>query len=186
MFINGLKINWFRQTLKELFICIVIIIAFSILIAIFSGCVSPQIDTSKMVTETGQELKNSDCLQMYYKMDFVGQLTVKEFKTLLDSSENYSNLLKAENNQTVKIELETSPWEIKSTDNTFETFANIIWYNDKGTALKKIRFRIRLNKNNDSWTVSKIDSLYTKASRVMFPTMSVVSIVLFLLLIILL
>lgn len=183
MFRTGLRIVH-TQLLKDLLLAIFLSAIFAIIaVTCFTGCVSaPPIKLSP----TGKELKNTDTLQMVYKNELVGSLTVAEFKALLDASKNYSNLLRAESTERIKIELETSPWVIKTTDNTFETFANIIWYNDKAEQIKKVRFRIRLNKNNSSWTVSKIDEFYTKASRVMFPTMSGISLVLIILLIILL
>jgi hypothetical protein len=181
MFRTGLKIVQ-DQVIKDFLIALFFGVIFAVIgVICFAGRKS-----APPVIIQGKELKNTETIQMVYKGQLLGDMKVGEFKALLDASENYSHLLKAEDKQTLKIELEKSPWEIEQTDNTFETYASIVWYNDKKEALKKIRFRVRLMKKDGSWRMNKADELYTEISRKMFPTMSVATIILIIILIILL
>ncbi|MFA5174674.1 MAG: hypothetical protein WC438_05830 [Candidatus Pacearchaeota archaeon] len=114
-------------------------------------------------------------------------MTVKQFKTLTDASEQYSRLLDCENNKRIKIELKDNPWEIEQTAESFKTDATLIWLDKDNSILKKVTFQLVLNrKQNKDWTVSKIDELYTKTARVMFPTFTATTIVLIIVLMVLL
>jgi len=187
MYRNGLKISfddWVNGIAVMLFV-----IVLTILLCVLFGCNSLQIDQNKAnsVAVISSKAKDSDKLQIMYKDVLAGEMTVKQFKTLTDASEQYSKLLDCENSKRIKIELKDNPWEIEQTAESFKTDATLIWLDKDNNILKKVTFQLVLNrKQNKDWTISKIDELYTKTARVMFPTFTMTTIVLIIVLMVLL
>jgi len=188
MYRNGLKISfdyWVNGIAAML-----LIIVLTFLLCMLFGCNQLQLVDKNKASSTAilpNKAKDSDKLQITYKDALVGEMTVKQFKTLMDASEQYSKLLECENSKRIKIELKDNPWEIEQTAESFKTDATLIWLDKNNAILKKVTFQLVLNrKQNKDWTISKIDEFYTKTSRVLFPTFTATTIVLIIVLMVLL
>jgi uncharacterized protein (UPF0128 family) len=70
--------------------------------------------------------------------------TEKEFLTVIETSEEYLELVKSENNKNVKIVLSDSPWILEGI--YYKTRAKIIWHNDHNIPIKEITLDISLDK----------------------------------------
>lgn len=107
-------------------------------------------DTSKGKVKKGEEL------DLYYKNEYVGSMKWSDYELIQESAKEHLKELTAEQKKRVKVQLTDSPWRIEI-DQKYVTDAYIIWINEDGSELKKIKLQISLErKDNNTFTCDQI------------------------------
>jgi len=104
-------------------------------------------------------------------------MSLKEFETQVKMAENYYKEILAEKNKKIKIVLEKSPWEIIN-DDTFETKAEIQWYDENNKIIKTVIISINIRKDNQTnELLIVIDKIYTQTAKYGFPVVLLILVV---------
>jgi len=129
------------------------------------------ITINSFAVEKGKEI------DIYYKNQYIESISLKEFETQVKMAENYYKEILAEKNKKIKIVLEKSPWEIIN-DDTFETKAEIQWYDENNKIIKTVIISINIRKDNQTnELLIVIDKIYTQTAKYGFPVVLLILVV---------
>jgi len=129
------------------------------------------ITINSFAVEKGKEI------DIYYKNQYIESMSLKEFETQVKMAENYYKEILAEKNKKIKIVLEKSPWEIIN-DDTFETKAEIQWYDENNKIIKTVIISINIRKDNQTnELLIVIDKIYTQTAKYGFPLVLLILVV---------
>jgi len=129
------------------------------------------ITINSFAVEKGKEI------DIYYKNQYIESMSLKEFETQVKMAENYYKEILAEKNKKIKIVLEKSPWEIIN-DDTFETKAEIQWYDENNKIIKTVIISINIRKDNQTnELLIVIDKIYTQTAKYGFPVVLLILVV---------
>jgi hypothetical protein len=104
----------------------------------------------------------------------IGEMTEKQFITLVETSEEYQKILEAEKEKRVEVET-ADTWEVYSQP-PFLTRIKITWKGEKGEIYKTMTLNLKLEMKNleeEGW----LSRFYTKLSRTGFPIVLVIAII---------
>lgn len=96
----------------------------------------------------------------------VGKILVEDFKTLVNASKEYYEIIDAEQNNRLKIKIEKSLWDIKESKK-YEGDMIITWTNKEGNTIKELTVFINMEIKKES--ESKIVTFYRNVAPWAFP-----------------
>ena len=123
---------------------------------------------------------NNIYIMQYNKI--IGQFTIEQFKNLVKASDNYKDIMEAQNEKRVTITCDT----IKSTDREgeYKAILKVSWKNKKGVELNYITSEITLNIDNDTTNgISQWRIVFRNVAEIGFPITSGLLILLLLIII---
>lgn len=94
-------------------------------------------------------LFSQDFVKVYDKDKHVGNLSIESLELLVEASEKYKEIIEAQKNNRVIIEVLDEVVETKIIGQ-YKTRIKIIWYNDSGKEINYIITKVLLNIDNQS------------------------------------
>lgn len=119
-------------------------------------------------------------IKIYYKEKLIETMTVEQFQALIKGAKNYSEEIKAEKNNRIKIFLKDDPWNLIK-DKKYVTYAYIYWYNENQEVIKKLELQIILKTSQeipDKTLIDKILEIYKPTAYYCFPLSIILNLIL--------
>ena len=110
---------------------------------------------------------SSDFLDIYYNGTLVGKLPVQEFQEIVKSAKIYSELVNAETNDRIFIEVKDNPYVLKHKD-TYYSQVDIVWKDKKDIIIKKISLESKVLLKRENFSELRI--IYRDIAEVGFPS----------------
>lgn len=127
--------------------------------------------------------EQSDKIQIHYDGQVVQEMTLEEFSTLVGDATIYNDILSAERDKRVYVQLRDKVWKITPGER-FTTYIDILWQGKNKNILRKMTLKIELQMSKEGG-MSKIRVMYRNVAEWITPISLSFNILLVLLLVLL-